>query len=406
MDPFEELHAKVTRRPSAGSLANVLVLFALVATPASPSADGVLLHPLCLDNLSLHVFDDGGGTDQVLICDTYPEIEIEGTPETWIHATRPSDDEGYYAGWIGYRVTGRFPELWEDGTFYLLEVATNTGGTGVFSSLWVLEQLAERPTFWPWLNIPGGDRCIDGQLRGLELSADTLVYAHAATPFRLLNPTDRTDWRWRHLARASGDTDDASPSTFMSWRPFDDVANCANCCVGEVVKELNLNTGDTRVTGVYVERSQWSTMFRPDDWLKDCTNEWLNGLAIPGSKDEAVYVPLDAWFTMLDDLGQQCADAEHRAKLERDLREWLAAVTSRLQRHWRQPPRLDASNRATVFVRVNQAGHVNRFEIESCSGRPSFCASVENAMHSLTLLPPPPDVDAVKDGVRVHFKPD
>jgi len=72
---------------------------------------------------------------------------------------------------------------------------------------------------------------------------------------------------------------------------------------------MDLNTGNTQVTGVYINRSEWSNMFRPDDWLKDCTNEWLNGLAIPGPADEAAYVALDAWTKMLGDLGQRCADA-------------------------------------------------------------------------------------------------
>ena len=180
--------------------------------------------------------------------------------------------------------------------FYLLEVGSNTGGTGIFSSLWVLEQLSEQPVFWRWLHVAGGDRCNDGQLRGLELSAAKLVYAHAATPFRLMNSTDQTDWRWE-APRAIGSPDDVSPSTFLNWQPYDDVANCAICCAGEIVNEMNLNTGDTQVTGVYVNSSEWSNMFRPDDWLKDCTNESLNGLAIPGPADEAAYVALDAWRT-------------------------------------------------------------------------------------------------------------
>lgn len=126
-------------------------------------------------------------------------------------------------------------DLGKGGIFYLLEVGSNTGGTGIFSSHWVLKQISERPLFWPWLNVPGGDRCNDGQLRGLELSAAKLVYTHAATPFRLLNSTDQTDWRWKAL-RALGSPDDVSSSTFLNWRPYDDVANCAICCAGEVVK--------------------------------------------------------------------------------------------------------------------------------------------------------------------------
>ena len=308
MDPIEDMPAGSVTRSKKLSKASSLALLWLVAAPFGSLAGDFLMHPLCLDALPLDFFDETGGIERALVCAAYPEAEIEGTPNGWVRAVRPiNNEEGLHEGWISYKVAGHFPGLWDEGMFYLLEVGSNTGGTGIFSSLWMLEQLSERPVFWPWLHVPGGDRCNDGQLRGLELSATTLVYTHAATPFRLLNSTDQTDWRWEAL-RALGSPDDVSPSTFLNWRPYDDVANCAICCVGNIVNEMDLNTGNTQVTGVYVNRNEWSNMFRPDDWLKDCTNEWLNGLAIPGPEDEAAYVALNAWTKMLKDLGRRCAD--------------------------------------------------------------------------------------------------
>jgi hypothetical protein len=290
------------------SAASLIALLALAANPAGAWADDLLLHPLCLDNLGLHAFAEADGTERALICDLDPGIEIQMTPEGWVLAARPDAPEGWSEGWIGYRVAGRFPQLWEDGMFYLFEVVSNTGGSGQFSSLWVLEQLSYRPSFWPWLAIGGGDRCNDGQLRGMDLSVDRLVYTQAATPFRLLNPTDQTNERFARLVRGLGGTDEVAPSTLMNWRAYDDIPNCAICCVGEVVNEVDLNTGEARVTGLHVSPSRWADGFFDEDRLKDCSTEWVNGLAITNATEESAYVPLDAWLEMLEDLGTRCAD--------------------------------------------------------------------------------------------------
>lgn len=280
-----------------------------VAEAAVAVTDDFLLHPLCLDGLGLYPFAEADGTEKALICHNYPEVEVLTTPAGWIRAMRPDAPEGWSKGWIGYRVAGQFPQLWDDGMFYLLEVVSNTGGSGQFSSLWVLEQLSERPSFWPWLTVGGGDRCNDGQLRGVELSEDRLVYTHKATPFRLLNPTDQTNERLASLVRALEGTDVVAPSTFMNWRAYDDIANCATCCVGEIVNEVDLNTGAARVTGLYVSPSRWGNGFFDDDRLKDCSTEWVNDLAIASASEEPAYVALDAWMEMLEGLAPRCADA-------------------------------------------------------------------------------------------------
>lgn len=393
-----------------------LVALGFAGSPATLPADDVLLHPLCLDNLGPHPFAESGGPEVPLICDTYPEVEIEMGPEGWIRAERPTDPKGktdgepWYQGWIGYRVAGRFPQLWDDNMFYLLEVVSNTGGSGHFSTLWILEQLStrqsQRPAFWPWLRIPGGDRCNDGELRARELSTDTLIYSHAATPFRLLNPTDRTNWRMQRFAPPREAPDDEEPPLFMNWQPYKDIPNGAMHCAGKVVKELDVDTGETRVTGVYVNPGQWSQGFGVDDPLKACTSEWVNDLPIPIGKEEKAYIPLDSWLEMREGLRHLCPDAEGLTKLEQDLDNWRARVQSGVQRRWTTPGRLHPSNHAVVLLDVDAEGSILDFTIESCSGRAEFCESVQHAVSRLPWIPPPPRADMRGEAVRILFAPD
>jgi hypothetical protein len=42
----------------------------------------------------------------------------------------------------------------------------------------------------------------------------------------------------------------------MNWRACDDIPNCSICCVGEAMNEADLNTGEARVTGLYVSPSR------------------------------------------------------------------------------------------------------------------------------------------------------
>jgi hypothetical protein len=289
-------------------IANLLVLLVFSLGPAGSASDDLLLHPLCLDHLGLHHFDAPGEPDQALICTSPFDAEITTTPAGWVFAERPVGPEGYFEGWVSYRVAGTFPQLWDDGMFYLLEVVSNTGGTGQFSSLWVLEQISQRPVFWPWLDIGGGDRCNDGQLRGIELTPETLVYAHAATPFRLMNPRDHTNWRFEHYTHALSAPDETGPSTFMSWRPYDDVPHCAICCAGEIVNEVDLDTGDIRVGGVYLDPGRWTEELRDTPGFEDCSTQWLDGLGIANDAGP-VYIALHAWEARLEDLGSSCAGA-------------------------------------------------------------------------------------------------
>jgi colicin import membrane protein len=81
-------------------------------------------------------------------------------------------------------------------------------------------------------------------------------------------------------------------------------------------------------------------------------------------------------------------------------------VQSVVQRRWRQPSDLGASDRAIVLVRVTETGRIMSFSVESCSGGTAFCESVRQTMDRLSSLPRPPDADAVRGGVRIRFEPD
>jgi hypothetical protein len=94
----------------------------------------------------------------------------------------------------------------------------------------------------------------------------------------------------------------------MNWRAYDDIPNCAICCVGEVVNEVDLNTGEARITGLHVSPSRWASGFFVHDRRKDCSKEWVNDLAISSATEEPAYVALEAWMEMLEGLAPRCAD--------------------------------------------------------------------------------------------------
>lgn len=98
--------------------------------------------------------------------------------------------------------------------------------------------------------------------------------------------------------------------------------------------------------------------------------------------------------------------AERQGQLDRNMNEWAAQVQSVVQRRWRQPSGIDPASRSIVRVHANESGRITSFDIESCLGSSAFCESVWQAMDRLSSLPRPPDVDAVRGGVRIRFEPD
>jgi len=111
--------------------------------------------------------------------------------------------------------------------FRLLEVEIRSGGSGAFSSIVFLERgKVDKNKYTVWLRTPSGDRCNDGYKTVSDISPDDFVFKAAATPFRLINPEDTTDWRnWRNanaMMEYAGDKIEQLP-VLNDWLPYDDV---------------------------------------------------------------------------------------------------------------------------------------------------------------------------------------
>lgn len=156
-----------------------------------------------------------------------------------------------------------FQKLREDEYFAPMEISFNTGGSGWFSLLGFGLVHPSTKTIGPTFGIRAGDRCNDGfaEFTGIERGSDggvrSFKYRTALTPFRLLNPTDATNWRMLRVARSMvGDQRDEKfpmPRSLNDWLPYDDIANAAMLCVGWLDKEFDFNTLQTRVLGVTVD---------------------------------------------------------------------------------------------------------------------------------------------------------
>lgn len=84
----------------------------------------------------------------------------------------------------------------------------------------------------------GGDRCNDGFARWDRFSKNgNGIYRRSATPFRLVNPLDETNWRDQSTALLFEGADDetkrqallqmADPPLYEEWLPYEMLENCA-----------------------------------------------------------------------------------------------------------------------------------------------------------------------------------
>ena len=185
----------------------------------------------------------------------------------------------------------------------LLEVGIDGGGSGLFSSIVLLKKDQTSSNVYEVLiDTPSGDRCNDGNKWVSEASSDGFTFKSAATPFRLLNPDDATDWRNWYLAKALMDEageDLDRPSVFNEWEPYEDVTNSANACFGWIVRRFDYETG-FEVIGVELE-----TNFEPqaeDGSLEVCVDNWL----LSQAGKEGLFVDKDEWDSKLGGLKQVC----------------------------------------------------------------------------------------------------
>ena len=121
-----------------------------------------------------------------------------------------------------------------------LSIDLNYGGSGWFSYLLVLVETRNGSIASGFVQ-SAGDRCNDGYARWDRFSENgNGIYRRSATPFRLVNPLDETNWRNQSTALMFEGADDdarrqamlqlADPPLYADWLPYKELENCATCC--------------------------------------------------------------------------------------------------------------------------------------------------------------------------------
>jgi len=192
--------------------------------------------------------------------------------------------------------------------FRLLEVEIRSGGSGIFSSIVLLERdRLNLNKYTVWVRTPDGDRCNDGKKWVSKSTSDSFELKAAATPFRLINPHGTTDWRNWYLASEVSKLDGKDlerPPMFNEWLPYDDVVNSANACVGWVVRKYDYETG-FEIIGVELNPNLQIELKSDGASLSSCINGWLGSQ----SNEEGSYIRIDDWTSQLRQLTNICGVA-------------------------------------------------------------------------------------------------
>ncbi|WP_018955056.1 cell envelope integrity protein TolA [Thioalkalivibrio sulfidiphilus] len=97
--------------------------------------------------------------------------------------------------------------------------------------------------------------------------------------------------------------------------------------------------------------------------------------------------------------------AARQAQLDSQRQQYMAAIRSAVERAWLRPADHQSGQRAVVFVRQAPGGFIQEVRIESCTGNPAFCRSVEAAVRRAEPLPSPPDPELFAREIRFTFEP-
>jgi len=268
----------------------------VTTSPTRPSED-IFIHPQCLEFLAPWDRSDSDSID----CSGLDPATIQKVGNEF--GVRYGDDLS-----IAYRYPDVDDHLSNNQDFKLLEVGIDGGGSGIFSSIVLLERDRLDPNkYTVWARTPDGDRCNDGNKWISKSTSGGFEFKAAATPFRLINPEGTTDWRNWYLAQSLakyGDTERERPPMFNEWLPYDDVVNSANACVGWVVRRYDYETG-FEIMGVELSPHLQTELKSDDTSLSACINGWLGSQ----SNNEGSYFEIDDWNGRLRQLTEICGVA-------------------------------------------------------------------------------------------------
>jgi hypothetical protein len=205
----------------------------------------------------------------------------------------------------------RIPTILGDSDSALVpfEMTINTGGSGLFSRLVIAQVNRKKQTVDVLAQLGKGDRCNDGYARferwvwNENGNFQGLEFSTSATPFRLLNVEDTTDWRGLLTARLMGEKIEI-PETYRDWRPYVDVENGAQSCVGRVKKMANLVEQETSIVDVSLDKEALNAL-ETKGQLNQCVRDALLSAAQP---NEAESHALKHWLKAVSVTTRGCTD--------------------------------------------------------------------------------------------------
>jgi len=278
-----------------GSVETPKVATQVKTSPSQPSED-IFIHPQCLEFLAPW---DRSDSDSIDCSEFEPSTILKMGNEFGVR----HGDGGSQS--IVYSYPDVDDYLSDNPDFRLLEVGIDGGGSGIFSSIALLERdRLNLNKYTVWARTPDGDRCNDGKKWVSKSTSDGFEFKAAATPFRLINPQGTTDWRNWHLASEVsklGGKELERPPVFNEWLPYDDVVNSANACVGWVVRRYDYETG-FEIIGVELSAHLQTELKSDDPSLSSCINGWLGSQ----TNEEGSYFRINDWSNRLHQLTEIC----------------------------------------------------------------------------------------------------
>jgi len=277
---------------------------------ASDTSD-YLFHPLCLHD----VFFDPEQFDlnKPLRCDSsllkQPVEVISGTTDDedrYLWSDLPKTEDGWRQGGIGYEIF-KIYEMDNRDQGIVMTVTFNEGGTGNFGMIALAEKLFTSSDIYLSAFRFVGDRCNDGYPTILSVDEEGMVYSTAATPFRLLNPADDTNWRvMRHL-NSIADLDAESDFVPLGgWAPYDDVANAAASCAGERVYRLPWGSDNApELVGITIDTQRW--LEQTQGAVQSCLNQWVESSRYSAqSHHPQTFISMGEWDASLSLMAAYC----------------------------------------------------------------------------------------------------
>ena len=196
----------------------------------------------------------------------------------------------------------------------LIEFVENNGGSGSFSRVVGLPIFSD-----DYFATRAGDRCNDGR-HAILWADESLTYARQATPFRILNPTDDTDWRSiQYLTSLDTKSNDSSSTVldelenrgikrpFNDYAPYTDITNSASACVGYIV--VSESAGEDNSFGMLLTPDYHDIHWSDDEEINDCVGTIVSTVV----EEQGQTVP-DSDYIVLDVVAFQDALSRNTCK--------------------------------------------------------------------------------------------